>query len=324
MSDRAPAARPGPARDRNREGRWRSQPAPRPRSCFAWSAIGVALAAAVILSQVDDGAERTCWLLGLVGAYLALLAVASLAPHWNFYLPAIRRGPTDRPWVALTFDDGPDPAVTPALLDLLRQEGIVATFFCVGESARRHPALVARAAADGHLIGNHSDHHGYGWAFASAPRILAEFAAAHRTLTAILGAAPRFVRTPAGISRPGLAPAFRQLHLTNVGWDVRGLELFYRSPERIAARIARRARNGSIILLHETDYGVGSIAPQRALATARLTIAQLRARGFRFVRLDQLLKHAMADAHAPTLETGTRTLSAHEPHIANDSGAGNA
>lgn len=297
----------------------------RPRSRFAWSAIGVTLAAAAILSQADDGADRARWLLGLTGAYLALLATASIMPHWNFYLRAIRRGPTDRPWVALTFDDGPDPAVTPALLDLLRQEGVSAVFFFVGESARRHPALVARAAADGHLIGNHSDRHGYDWAFAAAPRILAEFAAANRTLTAILGDTPRFVRTPVGISRPGLAPAFRQLRLTPIGWDVRGLELLYRDPERIAARIARRARNGSIILLHETDYGVGSIAPQQALATARLTIARLRTRGFRFVRLDQLLSPTLRAVGEPRPAAGAGAFAA-QPHrfLSHDSSAGDA
>jgi peptidoglycan/xylan/chitin deacetylase (PgdA/CDA1 family) len=288
-------------------------------SRFAWSTIGVLIALGLVLTRVDTGLGQIRWLIGLSGCYVALLAAGSLSPHLNFYLRAIRRGPADRPWVALTFDDGPDPAITPALLELLRHEGISAAFFCVGEAARHHPDLVARAAADGHLIGNHSDRHGYGWAFSSARRVFAEFAVANQTLTGILGYAPQFVRTPAGVSRPDLAEALHQLRLINVAWDVRGLEMLYRDPDRIAARIARRARNGSIILLHETYYGVRHLEPQQVLATAQLTITRLRERGFRFVRLDQLLKQPthtafssdqswIADASVSTPENGTRQL----------------
>jgi peptidoglycan/xylan/chitin deacetylase (PgdA/CDA1 family) len=178
------------------------------------------------------------------------------------------------------------------LLELLRRERIPAAFFFVGEAARRYPALVARAAADGHLIGNHSDRHGYGWTISSTERLFAEFAAANRTLAAILGQPPRFARTPAGVSRPNLAEVFQQLQLRNVAWDVRGLEGLYRDPGRIAARVARRARNGSIILLHELYYGVLRFEPRQVLATAQRTIQQLRSRGFRFARLDRLLEQS--------------------------------
>ena len=258
-------------------------------SRFAWTTLGVAVALGLILALAPAGSARTGLLAGLGGGYVALLAAGSLAPQLDFYLHAARRGPADRAWVALTFDDGPDPVITPLLLELLRRERVAAAFFFVGEAARRYPTLVIQAAAEGHLIGNHSDRHGYGWTVAPASRLFAEFAAASHTLAAILGQAPRFARTPAGVSRPNLAKAFQQLQLCNVAWDVRGLEGLYRDPARIAARIARRARNGSIILLHELYYGVLRFEPQRVVATAHLTIQQLRARGFDFVRLDQLL-----------------------------------
>ena len=259
-------------------------------SRLAWSTVSAALALSLILALADAGPSKTRLLLMIVGLYGALLAAGSLLPRLDFYLPSARRGSVDQPWVALTFDDGPDPAITPALLDLLHRERVPATFFCVGAAARQHPALVAQAAADGHLIGNHSDQHGYGWTVAAPNQVFAEFDAANQTLAAILGDAPQFVRTPAGVSRPDLAETFARLRLINVAWDVRGLELLYRDPARIAARIARNARNGSIILLHEAYYGTRIVEPQQALATTQLTIARLRARGFRLVRLDQLLK----------------------------------
>ncbi len=250
------------------------------------------VALGLILILIDSDWCQARALMSLGGCYVVLLAVGSLAPRLDFYLRAARRGPAGRPWVALTFDDGPDPAITPLLLELLRRERISAAFFFVGEAARRYPDLVARTAADGHLIGNHSERHGYGWTVSSTERLFAEFAAANQTLADILGQPPRFARTPAGVSRPHLADVLRRLQLRNVAWDVRGLEGFYRDPERIATRVARRARNGSIILLHELYYGMPCFEPRRTLATVQLTINQLRARGFHFVRLDRLLEQA--------------------------------
>ncbi len=265
-------------------------------------------ACGLILALVDAGPCRTWVLTGLAGFYIVLLAVGALAPRLNFYMRAVCRGPVDQPWVALTFDDGPDPAITPLLLELLRRERIRAVFFYVGEAARQYPALVAKTAADDHLIGNHSNRHGYGWAFSSTQRIVVEFEAANRAFTQILGYAPRFARTPVGASCPGLAKALERLRLGYIAWDVRGLEGLYRDPARIAARIVRRARNGSIILLHELYYGVSRFESHQVLETAQLTIDGLRARGFRFVRLDQLLEQPEGtpwpDGWEPSPETG--------------------
>lgn len=281
-------------------------------SRFAWSTVCVLVALGLILTLMEPGWRQAGALIGVGGGYAALVAAGSLIPGMNFYLRAARRGPTNWPWIALTFDDGPDPTTTPLLLELLRRERIPAAFFFIGEAARRHPDLVAQAAAEGHLIGNHSDRHGYGWTVAPTDRLFTEFAAANQTLTGILGQPPRFVRTPAGVSRPNLADVFQQLRLCNVAWDVRGLEGFYRDPERIAARIARRARNGSIILLHELYYGTPCINPRLALTAAQKTIAQLRARGFHFVRLDRLLEQmapaVLARDWNSGLEVGARLV----------------
>ncbi len=281
-------------------------------SRFAWSTVCTLVALGLILILMDPGGCRPFVLMSLCGGYIVLLAIGSLTPRLDFYLRAALRGPTDRPWVALTFDDGPDPATTPLLLELLRRERIAATFFFVGEAARRYPDLVARVAVEGHLIGNHSDRHGYRWTVASTERLFAEFAAANQTLADLSGQPPRFARTPAGVSRPHLAEVLQRLRLRNVAWDVRGLEGFYRDPERIAARVGRRARNGSIILLHELYYGMPCFEPRQALATAQLTIERLRGRGFRFVRLDRLLEQVdpvvLSRDQDTTLEAGAALI----------------
>lgn len=289
-----------------------------PMSRFTWSTVGLSIALGLLLTLTDAGPFQTRLLVALSGFYATLLAVGSLWPRLDFYLPAVRRGPMDQQKVALTFDDGPDPAITPRLLELLRRERISAAFFFVGEAARRYPELVVQAAADGHLIGNHSDQHRYDWAFSSTRQLFAEFATANRTLTDILGEAPRFVRTPAGVSRPDLVEVLHRLQLRNISWDVRGLELWHRHPERIANGIAARTRNGSIVLLHERHYGMRRFQPDQALTTTQLTIDCLRARHFRFVRLDVLLSgqsdRSPVESDLPDVspETGTCWI---EPRI---------
>ncbi|MFO1424674.1 MAG: polysaccharide deacetylase family protein [Candidatus Competibacteraceae bacterium] len=286
------------------------------------------VALGLILALAKPDWRQAYALIGLSGCYVVLLVAGSLMPRLDFYLRAARCGSASRPWVALTFDDGPDPTTTPLLLELLRRERISAAFFFVGEAARRYPDLVARAAADGHLIGNHSDRHGYSWTVSPAERLFAEFEVANRTLADILGQPPRFARMPAGISRPHLANVLRRLQLCNVAWDVRGLEGFYRDPERIAARVARRARNGSIILLHELYYGTLCLKPRQALTTAQLTIDRLRARGFHFVRLDRLLEQAdpavLSSERNPPLESGVLLIENGTDKVMNYRGAATA
>jgi len=259
-------------------------------SRFAYYTVCMLGMLGVVWKLVDSPLAQTWILAGLGLAYMVMLVAGSLFPQLGFYLLALNRGPANQSNVALTFDDGPAAGITPRLLDLLKREGVPATFFCVGEAAQNHPTLVKRAAAEGHLIANHSYGHRYYWAFLSLRRLIGEFRQANQALTEILQRTPRFVRFPFGASRPGLARILHVLNLVNVGWDVRGLEGIYQDPMTIARRIARQARNGSIILLHEAYYPNRTFDPDTVLETVRLTIAWVRERGFTFVRLDHLLE----------------------------------
>jgi peptidoglycan/xylan/chitin deacetylase (PgdA/CDA1 family) len=238
----------------------------------------------------DDLATRLSLSLGLLAAYLITLAMGSFYPRLNFYFSCVHRGPADQGWVSLTIDDGPDPKVTPKLLEALKDEGVKATFFLVGLAAEAHPALVKRVEADGHLIGNHMYYHKATWPFRPAFAIRQELERANALLAKLIGNRPRFVRMPFSVGRPGLARAFRKLNLTPVGWDVRGLEGVYREPARIAEHVAREARNGSVILLHECYFHAADFGAERVVETARLVIARLRERGFVFKRLDEMLE----------------------------------
>jgi len=252
--------------------------------------IWIPVVIGIVLESIDPLPGKIWIIFGLGLIYLAVPIAGSFFPQMDFYLTSLSRGPKDRRQVALTFDDGPDPHITPRLLDLLKQEGVPVAFFFIGNTAQNHIHLVKRADVEGHLIGNHSFFHPYNWILLSNAQIFSELNRANQVLSEILQRTPRFVRLPFGVSRPGLSQILQILNLTSVGWDARGLEGIYQNPKIIANRIARQTRNGSIILLHESYYRTQQFEPETVLETVRLTITLLRERGFTFVRLDQLLE----------------------------------
>jgi peptidoglycan/xylan/chitin deacetylase (PgdA/CDA1 family) len=141
--------------------------------------------------------------------------------------------------LALTFDDGPNPAWTPRLLDILAVHEVRATFFLVGRYAEAEPALVRRIAEAGHLIGNHSWSHP-NLALTAPARVREELARTSRTLEQITGAPVLFFRPPFGARRPDVLGAARRLGMTPVLWNAITTDWRERSADRIAERLQRR------------------------------------------------------------------------------------
>jgi peptidoglycan-N-acetylglucosamine deacetylase len=166
--------------------------------------------------------------------------------------------------LALTFDDGPNPAWTPRLLDILAGHNVRATFFLIGRFAQAEPALVRRIAAAGHLIGNHSWSHP-NLAVTTAAKIREELAQTSRVLEEITGRTVRYFRPPYGARRPAVFRIARSLGLTPVLWNVMTSDWKEPSADRIAARLARRidraGRRGyaANIVLHDGSHrGLGA------------------------------------------------------------------
>jgi peptidoglycan/xylan/chitin deacetylase (PgdA/CDA1 family) len=185
--------------------------------------------------------------------------------------------------VALTYDDGPDPEVTGALLDLLRERGCPATFFVVGRNVRAHPELVRRAVAEGHLVGNHSEHHAPLTNFYGPARTRAEIGSCQEAVTRATGETPRHYRPPVGLMNASVAPAARHFDLELVGWRIRSLDTVLGSAERVARRVLRRVRAGDIILLHDARQG-----RERVLEITTRILEGLADRGLEPVRVDRL------------------------------------
>ena len=211
----------------------------------------------------------------------------------------LRRGNPNLPTVALTFDDGPHPDFTPAILAILERYNVKATFFVVGEMVERHPNLIRAEKKAGHLIGNHTYHH-VNLTKIPVPEVLVEWQACQDAVKSITGQAMHYCRPPGGDYNHDVILAAQDLALTTVLWtDDPG---DYASPgdKVIETRLLDSIGNGGIILIHDGVQQTIDVLPQ--------IIERLRARGFRFVtaaEMNQEFKSTAADvAAAPGYRSG--------------------
>ncbi|WP_310601379.1 polysaccharide deacetylase family protein [Desulfobulbus sp.] len=185
---------------------------------------------------------------------LALFLLACLAapflPRSSFFLPVICRGAPGRKGIALTFDDGPFPASTPILLELLAHYRLPATFFVVGEQAAAHPELIAAILAQGHTIGNHSYRHDHLLMLRSCETLEADIRQTQDVLAG-MGTRPLFFRPPIGITSPRLRPALASLNLQAMTFSCRIFDRGNRKIRHLAARVLRQLQPGDILLLHD-------------------------------------------------------------------------
>lgn len=183
------------------------------------------------------------------------------------------------PCVALTFDDGPDPVSTPMLLDLLRQKGVHATFFVVGQRAESYPEVVRKAQAEGHLIENHTWSHPPLFCFLLPSRLRAEIDRCHAAILKACGHQSRFFRSPVGLRHPLLRPYLRSRGLEYISWRIRTCDTLGLKSPALVDRILKRVVSGDIILLH--DHQAGGV--DGMLDALPRVIDELRRRGFDFV-----------------------------------------
>ena len=163
-------------------------------------------------------------------------------------LPAAARA---RREVAITIDDGPDPEVTPRVLDLLDAAGARATFFLIARRAREHAALTHEIVRRGHSVQNHTHDHSHAFSFYGLKRLATEIGAAQQVLADLTGSRPAFFRAPAGVRSPLLGPVLHRLDLRLVAWTRRGFDTAETRPERVLGKLGGALGPGDILLLHD-------------------------------------------------------------------------
>jgi peptidoglycan/xylan/chitin deacetylase (PgdA/CDA1 family) len=187
--------------------------------------------------------------------------------------------------VALTFDDGPDPTVTPRILDLLDRHRARATFFCIGHKAERHAEVVREIARRGHDVENHSYRHSYAFATYGLRRMRRDIEAAQQTLLAVTGRAPVFFRAPVGLRSPLLDPVLARLGLTYVSWTRRGLDTVDRNPRTVLPRLLRNLSAGDILMLHDKTGARGHSDTATAVSVLPELLERITASGLKPVTL---------------------------------------
>jgi peptidoglycan-N-acetylglucosamine deacetylase len=226
----------------------------------------------------------------MIGTAVAGLAAAGIAAHgaWHrnsaVFGPVLTRLPGDEPVVSITFDDGPNPRTTPRVLDVLRREGVRATFFVLGRHAERWPDLVRRAALDGHQLGNHGYFHRK--LHRRSPGFVRDdLTRGTEQIVRASGVRPRHFRAPHGFRSPWVTPIAASLGQRTVGWSLGVWDSARPGADVIAARAIEGMHAGSILLLHDGD-GYDPEGDRLQTAEALPTIlAGLRRRGFRFTTL---------------------------------------
>lgn len=190
--------------------------------------------------------------LAVVPLLLFLLAclIAPFFPRCSFFLPLISRGIPGSTGVAITIDDGPSPATTPVLLELLAQHRLPAAFFVVGEQAAAHPELIEMIVDQGHAIGNHSYRHDNLLMLRRSRRLRDDIEKTQQVL-ARLGIRPLLFRPPVGITNPRLGPVLAGLGLEAVTFSSRIADFGNRNIDNLSARVLRRLQPGGILLLHD-------------------------------------------------------------------------
>jgi len=218
------------------------------------------------------------------------LAYASVWPTSQIFGRTLIAG-DDANEVALTFDDGPNDAATPQLLEVLARHGVRATFFAMGDFARARPEIVRQVVAAGHVVGNHSMSHPK-MSTQSTARVRQELTDCNAVLEDITGVAVKFFRPPFGARRPYVLRAARDLGLTPVMWNVTGYDWNPIGVDGILANLHngiarnRRLGGGSNLLLHDGGHRAMGTARMDTVRAVDMLLSARRGAATRFVTVD--------------------------------------
>ena len=247
------------------------------------------------------------WLIDGAGALAAaagITAYGAVYPRAQLFGPTVCRTNSPRR-LAVTFDDGPNPAITPKLLDLLDRCQARATFFLIGRFARECPELVREIAARGHALGNHTDTHpNLFWL--SRAQIQDELRRCSDAIRIAVGPAPKWFRPPFGLRNPWLAGVAGGLGLRVVMWTLipgdwredKPSEWLIRQMESIATRTERRLQElhgrsryaGEVLCLHDGSHRRQNGDRSHTLAALEYWLPRWRDLGLEFVTIDEAVR----------------------------------
>lgn len=247
---------------------------------FRYYLVFALLLLAHVIAGVVYSGYAWWWILVTVLVLLAILVQACRKIQWNFFLNATNRVPlsleqlrTGSKPIALTFDDGPHEN-TLKILDILKAEGVPATFFVIGKEIAGKESTLQRIKDEGHLLGNHTYAHNAAFYWQSARLMAEDITKCNESIATATGVSPNIFRPPFGVTNPNLAKALRQLGLQPVGWTLRSMDTIAKDPEVLLNKILKNVRSNNTILLHDRCDITVAILPE--------LITRLREKGLSF------------------------------------------
>ncbi|SDQ52746.1 Peptidoglycan/xylan/chitin deacetylase, PgdA/CDA1 family [Chryseobacterium soldanellicola] len=184
--------------------------------------------------------------------FIAVLGWGSFDITLGYFVNSFTHKRTKIKEVALTFDDGPT-EFTPKFLDLLKENQVKATFFCIGKQIEKYPEILQRIIAEGHTVGNHTLSHSNNTGFLSTSKMVEEIEKCDEIISKIGNIQTNLYRPPFGVTNPNIAKAIKKTHKKSIGWNVRSLDTVTDDEKKIYRKVTKRLKKGSIILLHDTS-----------------------------------------------------------------------
>ncbi len=244
---------------------------------FGPSALSIGLPLAILLMVLVDGIAR---------------------PSSSVLCPTLSRVERCGNYVALTFDDGPDPVSTGQVVDILNEGGARGTFFVIGRLLEGQLDVARRALEGGHELANHSWQHAYLQSMYPSRTLARDVDSADRLLHSLDGRAGRHLyRAPIGIKSPPLARVAKDRGITVVAWSIHSRDTIDSNPQRVADRVLRRIKPGDIVLMHDGHDREGR---HRACAVQALPfiLAGLKERNLQSVTVSELMARGKNEHHA--------------------------
>jgi peptidoglycan-N-acetylglucosamine deacetylase len=219
-------------------------------------------------------------------AAAGIYAWGALVPSSQLFGPTVR-STGNASTLALTFDDGPNPAATPRILDLLARYDIRATFYVIGRHVRAFPELAKEIVARGHAIGNHTETHP-SLALCSPSRIREELDRCDQAISSATGVTARWMRPPYGFRSPQLGSILAARGNSGVAmWSVMARDWKPQPAEPVIERL-RRARGGDIVLLHDGDHQKLEGERSHVVAALEYWLPRWKDSGLRLITMNEM------------------------------------
>jgi peptidoglycan-N-acetylglucosamine deacetylase len=232
---------------------------------------------------------RMIYAAGLFSAFFGTILFFAIWPTSSAYGKVYWHFPTHDKVVALTFDDGPNEPATSAVLKILRENGIHATFFLVGANVEKYPGAAREIVKEGNAIGNHSYSHPWLLAVESAKERNRQIDLAEKIIEEATGVHCTLFRPPHGYKSPWLLQAVKNRGMLSIEWAEDSSDWMNEKSQKIAANVLKKVQPGDIVLLHDGKNLIHGADRRQTLQALPAIIEGLKSRGFHFVTIPELI-----------------------------------